>query len=85
MDEVKGWEIPIHGSLTKPILMGGAPRKFSIFFGTISAAIVIGFHFILYIPVAIIIHFLGVYAAKRDPEFFDILINHLRDKTLLEP
>jgi len=85
MEDAKGWEIPIHGSLTKPILTGGAPRKYSIINGTVSAAIIFGMHFLLYIPIAVILHFFGVFAAKKDPEFFDIFIIHLKDKTLLEP
>ena len=43
-----GYEIPLHRSLTEPILMGGAPRSAAILIGTIAAALALGLR--LWIP-----------------------------------
>lgn len=34
---VPGFEVPLHRSLTEPILMGGAPRTVAIANGTLAA------------------------------------------------
>ena len=34
-----GFEVPLHRSLTEPILMGGAPRTVVIANGTLAAAV----------------------------------------------
>ncbi|MFD2237672.1 VirB3 family type IV secretion system protein [Aureimonas populi] len=39
---VDGFEVPLHRSLTEPVLMGGAPRSVAILNGTLAAAIGIG-------------------------------------------
>lgn len=74
-----GYTIPVHRSLTEPILMGGAPRSAAILNGTIAAALGLGLQLwavgVLY---WIIAHGACVFAAKRDPEFMDVLIRHVR-------
>ena len=42
MSELEGYEVPLHRSLTEPILLGGAPRTVAIANGTLAAAIGIG-------------------------------------------
>ncbi len=37
-----GYEIPLHRSLTEPILMAGAPRTAAIAIGTLAAAVGLG-------------------------------------------
>src|SRR3546814_3086829 len=39
---IEGFEVPIHGSLGAPILLGGAPRGLAIVNGTLAAAIGLG-------------------------------------------
>ena len=39
---VDGFEVPLHRSLTEPILLGGAPRALAIVNGTLAAAVGIG-------------------------------------------
>ena len=34
-----GYEVPLHRSLTEPVLIAGAPRSFTILNGTLAAAI----------------------------------------------
>ena len=37
-----GFEVPLHRSLTEPVLLAGAPRSFTILNGTLAAAIGLG-------------------------------------------
>lgn len=76
-----GYEIPLHRSLTEPILMAGAPRAAAILIGTIAAALALGLR--LWIPgllVWIIGHTLAVMAAKADPDFMAVAMKSLRHK-----
>ena len=38
----EGYEVPLHRSLTEPILMAGAPRAAAIAIGTLAAALALG-------------------------------------------
>ena len=40
--DIEGFEVPLHRSLTEPILLGGAPRAIAIVNGTIAAALGLG-------------------------------------------
>lgn len=78
-DPVPGFTIPVHRSLTEPILLGGAPRTIAIANGTLAAAIGLGLQLWL---VGILLWALGhaaaVWAAKRDPLFVDVVRRHVR-------
>ncbi len=81
---VPGFEVPLHRSLTEPILLAGAPRAVAIVNGTIAAALALGLR--LWIAGAlfgVIGHAIAVYAAKRDPQFVEVLGRHLRHKAHL--
>nr|WP_086493276.1 VirB3 family type IV secretion system protein [Novosphingobium panipatense] len=84
MSRIEGFETPIHASLVQPILMGGAPRGIAIINGTLAAALGLGLQ---QWPVGIALwaigHSLAVFAARRDPEFANVLIRHLRQKGYL--
>src|SRR5690606_25984873 len=45
---VAGFEVPLHRSLSEPILLGGAPRAVAIANGTLAAAVGLGLQ--LWIP-----------------------------------
>ncbi len=79
-----GFSIPVHRSLTEPILMGGAPRSAAILNGTIAAALGLGLQLwvvgVLYWMIA---HGVCVFAAKRDPKFLDVIIRHVRHAAFL--
>jgi type IV secretory pathway TrbD component len=78
---VPGYAAPLHRSLTDPILMGGAPRAYAIVNGTLAAALGLGLQqWIAGLVVWIVGHGLGVMLAKRDPEFLEVLIRHVRHK-----
>lgn len=76
-----GFEVPLHRSLTEPILLAGAPRNIAILNGTIAAALGLGLQMWLAgILVWAVAHSLSVFAARRDPAFAPVLIRHLRQK-----
>lgn len=75
----EGFEAPVHRSLAEPILMGGAPRAFAIVNGTAAAALGLGLRlWIAGLALWAIGHSLGVFAARRDPDFLMVLVRHLR-------
>ena len=82
MDEfgpIAGFTVPVHRALTGPILLGGAPRAVAILNGTLAAALGLGLRLWL---AGILLGILGqaaaVWAAKRDPQFVDVVRRHLR-------
>ncbi|MDE2184540.1 MAG: VirB3 family type IV secretion system protein [Alphaproteobacteria bacterium] len=82
--DIEGFEVPLHRSLTEPILLGGAPRSIAIVNGTIAAALGLGLQMWLAgVVLWIVGHSLAVFAAKRDPDFATVLIRHLRQRAYL--
>ena len=80
-DHVPGFEAPLHRALTEPILLGGAPRAIAIVNGTVAAAMGLGLQmWIAGLALWVIGHSLAVFAAKRDPDFAQVLARHLRQK-----
>lgn len=83
--DVPGFEIPLHRSLTEPILLGGAPRSVAIVSGTLAAAVGIGLRlWLLGFVLAIVGHTLAVWGAKVDPQFMEVFSRHLKHKAFLE-
>ncbi len=76
-----GYSVPVHRSLTAPILLAGAPRLATSVNGTLAAALGIG---LLLWMVGLVFWFVAqglcVFAARRDPQFADVLIRHIRQK-----
>lgn len=67
---IEGYEIPLHRSLTEPILLAGAPRSAAIAIGTLAAALALGLR--LWIPglaIWVFGHSLAVFLARFDPDF----------------
>ncbi|MBV1825707.1 VirB3 family type IV secretion system protein [Komagataeibacter oboediens] len=78
-DAVPGYHVPVHRSLTDPILLGGAPRAVAIANGTLASAIALGLRLWLVGAVFWIVgHTLAVWGAKRDPFFIEVGRRHLR-------
>jgi type IV secretion system protein VirB3 len=78
---IAGFEVPIHGSLGSPILLGGAPRGLAIVNGTIAAAVGLGLQqWLAGVLLWAAGHSLAVFAARRDPDFATVLLRHLRQK-----
>ena len=81
MDDIEGFEVPLHRSLTEPILLAGAPRAIAIVNGTVAAALGLGLRlWIAGVLLWVIGHSIAVFAAKRDPDFAPVLVRHLRQK-----
>ena len=81
---IDGFESPLHRSLTEPILLAGAPRAIAIVNGTIAAALGLGLRlWIAGLLLWVVGHSIAVFAAKRDPDFVEVLRRHLRHKVYL--
>lgn len=81
---IEGFEVPVHRSLTEPILLAGAPRAIAIVNGTIAAALGLGLRlWIAGLLLWVVGHSIAVFAAKRDPDFADVLRRHLRQRSFL--
>ena len=84
MNEVPGFTVPVHRALTEHILLGGAPRAIAIFNGTLAAAIGLGLRlWLVGLGIWLVGHLAAVWAAKRDPQFVDVVRRHLRIPNML--
>ena len=80
-----GFEIPLHRSLTEPILLGGAPRTVAIANGTLAAAVGLGLQ--LWLPGVVLWfvgHALAVWGARLDPQFMQVFARHIKQRRLLD-
>jgi type IV secretion system protein VirB3 len=77
--DVPGYAVPVRRALTEHILLGGAPRSIAILNGTLAAALGLGLRlWLVGLGLWAIGHFAAVWAAKRDPQFVDVVRRHLR-------
>jgi type IV secretory pathway TrbD component len=83
----EGYEVPIHRSLTEPILLAGLPREIALIYWTLAAAFVLGAGIPWLALPAIALHLLGVAFTKSDPYFFKFLNEgrKARNQRRLEP
>jgi type IV secretion system protein VirB3 len=82
---IDGFQVPLHRSLTEPILLGGAPRTVAIANGTLAAAVGLGLQ--MWLPgLALWLagHALAVWGARTDPQFVPVLARHLKHRVLLD-
>jgi type IV secretion system protein VirB3 len=77
---MEGFTVPVHRSLTQPILLGGAPREFAILNGTLGTALLFGLHSLIGVPVCLVLHVVAVALAKKDPQFLDTFRRHINHK-----
>jgi len=81
---IEGFDIPLHRSLTEPILLAGAPRSIAIVNGTVAAALGLGLRlWIAGLLLWVIGHSIAVFATKRDPQFAEVLRRHMRQRAHL--
>ena len=79
LDAVHGWSVPVHRALTDHILLAGAPRAIAILNGTLAGAVGLGLRlWLIGLIVWAVGHFTAVWAARRDPLFFEVGRRHLR-------
>lgn len=77
----EGFEVPVHASLSVPILLAGAPRGLAIVNGTLAMAVGLGLQqWLAGLVIWACGHSLAVLAARRDPHFAPVLVRHLRQK-----
>jgi len=82
---IEGFEVPLYRSLTEPVLLAGAPRAVAVVNGTVAAALGLGLRLWLAgLILWIAGHSLAVFAAKRDPDFVEVLLRHLRQRSYLK-
>lgn len=72
-----GFSVPIHRSLTAPVMLGGLPRHIAILNGTVIISFVLGAHNLWVLPVGILSHFVLVALHKRDPHILPIIKRNL--------
>ena len=79
LDAVPGFTVPVHRALTEHIMLGGAPRSIAIMNGTLAGAVGLGLRlWLVGLLIWAVGHFAAVWAAKRDPQFVDVVRKHLR-------
>ena len=78
-DATPGFSVVAHRSLTEHMLLGGAPRGLAIANGTLAAALGLGLRlWFVGLGFWLIGHLAGVWAARRDAQFVDVVRRHLR-------
>lgn len=80
-DAPEGYYVLFHRSMTRPILLKGVPRTLAILNGTWTTAFGLGGQIWWIIPIGLLFHFLASLGAKKDPWFFDVLLEHIKTKT----
>lgn len=82
---LQGFELPLHRSLSEPILLGGAPRSVAILNGTVAAVVGLGLQ--LWLPglaLWLVGHALAVWGARLDPQFMQVFARHIKYPSLLD-
>ena len=73
-----GWELPVAGALAEPVTLAGMPRDYAILMGTIAVVLGLALRIwwlgLLWWAVA---HAVGLYAARADKRFFEVLRRHV--------
>ena len=80
---VRGYAVPIHQSLIKPLLMCGIPRDLFLLNGTFAMAFVMMKCYPL-ILINVVIHLIALSFAKKDAQFFEALKRHINDRKYYE-
>jgi type IV secretory pathway TrbD component len=82
MEAEPGLEVPLHRSLTQPLMLVGLPRNLALLLWTTTSAFALGLHQLWVVPLAAVLH--GVFAAlaRRDPFFFEVLIRAVGQRRL---
>jgi len=74
----EGWNLPVAQGLAEPVLLAGMPRGYAILMGTVALVLGLALRIwwlgLLWWGGA---HALGLYVARSDKRFFDVLRRHL--------
>lgn len=75
----EGWEAPVAQGLAEPVLLAGIPRDYAILMGTIALMLGLALRLwwlgLLWWGAS---HAAGLWAARADKRFFQVIRRHLR-------
>ena len=74
--DVPGFEVSVHRSLTEPLLVAGVPGRIAVCLGMAAGILVGAWHFYTLLPVLLIAYLAAVAVSKRDPHAFDIILQN---------
>ena len=78
-EDIPGWSVPLHRSLTEPILLGGIPRGIAVALGTLAAAIGLGLQLWLAgVAIYVVGHGAALFLTRQDTQFASVFARHLR-------
>ena len=81
----EGYRVPLHTSLTQPVLFFGVPRTMGIIGLTFTLAVCLGLKmWLVGLPMGVIVHAAAVWLTKNDPYWFDTFRSHLKQPTDLD-
>lgn len=83
--DLPGFEVPLHRSLTEPILIVGLPRNMAFLVWTTIAALVLGGQQVWMLIPGLLLHYAGVRATRYDPQLLEVFRAALRVPNRLEP
>jgi len=81
----EGFNVPIHRSLTTPVMLGGLPRHIAIINGTVIISFVLGAHNLWVLPVGIVSHLVLVALHKSDADILSVIKRNLNRPSFLRP
>jgi type IV secretory pathway TrbD component len=73
MNEVEGFKVPIHRSLTEPLMMGGIPRHIALINGFVTMFLVMGSQSLWLLPIGILSHLILASAYRRDKQILSVI------------
>jgi type IV secretion system protein VirB3 len=79
MAEALDLDTPVYRVLTEPLLLAGVPRTVAILNGTAWGALGLGLHWWLALPLGLLAHLGYAWLTKRDPQWGEALLEHLRE------
>lgn len=72
-DDPEGFRVPIHRSLTQPLMMGGIPRNIALLNGFLTFILVMGAHNLWVLPLGILGHVTLVALYRRDEHMLSVI------------
>jgi type IV secretory pathway TrbD component len=79
-----GWEVPVHRSLTQPVLRAGLPSTLAILIWTLVAGSTFAYSQLWMVPVGAAVHVACAMLTRSDPYFFEILPQAIWGQNRLE-
>ena len=78
-DGIDGCAAPVYRTLTEPMLLAGVPRTVAILNGTGWGALGVGLHWWPALLLGVLAHLGAAWLTKYDPQWFEVLLEHLRE------